>query len=129
MKGLNGSGALKDSGFIGWAPGVDWQAKGVGDFNGDGKDDVLLQNAKDGSVYIWDLDGKNLVDSGFVGWAPGKDWQVKSTGDYNGDGKSDVLLQNVVDGSCYVWELNGTNALVDHGFVGWAAGAGWQILV
>jgi hypothetical protein len=128
-KALNGAAALKDSGFIGWAPGVDWQAKGVGDFNGDGHSDVLLQNAKDGSCYIWELDGKTLVGNGFVGWPAGKDWQVKSTGDYNGDGKSDVLLQNSVDGSCYVWELNGTGTLVDHGFVGWAPGAGWQVLV
>ena len=61
-----------------WAvdPGADWQAKGTGDFNGDGKSDILLQNVKDGSCYIWELNSKTLVDNGFVGWAPGADWHA-----------------------------------------------------
>ena len=116
---------LVDNGFVGWAPGADWKAKGTGDFNGDGKSDILLQNVKDGSCYIWELNNKTLVDSGFVGWIPGADWQAKGTGDFNGDGKSDILLQNVKDGSCYIWELN-NKTLVDNGFVGWIPGSDWQ---
>ena len=129
-KPLSGAGSIKESGYIGWKAGLDWQAKAVGDFNNDGKDDVLLQNAKDGSCYIWELNGVNgLVDSGFVGWAPGTTWQVKSSGDFNGDGKSDVLLQNSVTNECYVWQLNGTGALVGAGYVGWDPASEWHALV
>ena len=94
------------------------------DFNGDGKSDILLQNAVDGSCYVWNLNNKALVDSGYVGWAPGKDWVAKGTGDFNGDGKSDILLQNAKDGTCYIWELN-NKTLVDNGYVGWTPGKDW----
>jgi len=118
--------------FRGWAPGKNWQVKATGDFNGDGKSDILLQNANDGACYVWEMDGLTMIanGAGFVGWAPGKDWQVKATGDFNGDGKSDILLQNVMDGACYVWEMNGLNLAANGaGFVGWTPGADWHATV
>ena len=96
------------------------------DFNGDGKDDVLLQNARDGSCYIWELNNKVVIDFGSVGWTPGVDWKAKGTGDFNGDGKSDILLQNAKDGSCFIWDLN-NKVLVDAGYVGWTPGVDWQV--
>ena len=129
MDGLN----LKAGGhgFVGWAPGKDWQVKGTGDFNGDGKSDILLQNARDGACYIWEMDGLTLKagGTGSVGWTPGKEWQVAATGDYNGDHKSDILLHNANDGAYYLWQMDGLG-LVPNGsdFVGWATGADWHVV-
>jgi len=105
-----------DLGFVaGWTPVV-------GDFNGDGKSDILWQKASDGHVSLWFMNGGALlsppVDFGFVaGWAP-------VVGDFNGDGKSDVLWQKASDGRVNVWLMNGGALLsppVDLGFVaGWA---------
>jgi len=36
-----------------------------------------LQNVNDGSTYVWELNGTNLVDYGYVGWAPGTDWLIR----------------------------------------------------
>ena len=124
--------ALKagDAGFVGWAAGKDWQVKGTGDFDGDGKSDILLQNAVDGACYVWEMDGLTFKTggAGYVGWAAGKDWQVKGTADFNGDGKSDILLQNAVDGACYVWQMDGRALKTGgHGFIGWAPGKDWQV--
>ena len=129
---LNGTGALVGSGPVGWTPPSDvnnnWVVKGTGDFNGDGKSDILLQNTATGhgECFIWELNGTGpLVGSGLVGWTPPSDannnWVVKGTGDFNGDGKSDILLQNTATGhgECFIWELNGTGALVGSGLVGW----------
>ena len=120
------------SGFIGWEPGKDWQAKSTGDFNGDGKSDILLQRDSDGACFVWEMNGLDRLDggSGFVGWAPGAEWRVRTTGDFNGDGKSDILLQNANDGACFVWEMNGLNFLSEnsYGFVGWTPGKEWQAL-
>ena len=37
-------------------PGPSWQVKGTGDFNGDGKSDILWQGS-DGTPAIWMMDG------------------------------------------------------------------------
>ena len=71
--------------------GADWHAAGTGDFNGDGKADVLWENSK-GQVAMWQMNGDHIASNTTVGSAPG--WTVIGTGDYNHDGKADVLLQN-----------------------------------
>lgn len=129
-KPLDGWNSVKDAGYVGRSPGLDWQVKVVGDFNNDGKDDLLFQNAKDGSLYIWELDGVNkLVGEGYVGSVPGTAWEVKGAGDYNGDGKSDVLFQNAGTNQYYVWELNGPGPLVKGDFVGWTPPSEWHAII
>jgi hypothetical protein len=78
---MNGLSLLdnKSFGYVGWTPGKDWQAKATGDFNGDGKSDVILQNALDGACYVWQMNGLSLLDNksfGYVGWTPGADWHA-----------------------------------------------------
>ena len=115
-------------GYVGGGSNVNWQVKGVADFNGDHKIDILLQNIQDGSCIITDMDGRTKLSSGSVGWTPSAEWQVKSTGDYNGDGKADILLQSVNNGDCYLWCVNDHDKpLVDAGFVGWSPGTSWVV--
>jgi len=126
MNGL----AQKDggSGEVGWKAGADWVAKATGDFDGDGKSDIFLQNVKDGLGYIWAMDGLALKDggSGEVGWKAGPDWVARASGDFDGDGKSDILLQNVETGGCYIWGMNGL-ALKGGGSgdIAWKPGKDW----
>jgi len=114
------------SDFVGTAVGTVWQVKATGDFNGDGKSDILFQNAIDGSSYVWLMDGLNRTAGDFVGKAVGLTWQVKGTGDFNGDGKSDILFQSTVNGACYVWEMNGLKLMAGD-FVGLPTGTDWQV--
>jgi hypothetical protein len=55
-------------------PGMDWRVVGTGDYNGDGKADILLQNT-DGSVAQWLMDGAAIVSAAVVA-NPGSEWQV-----------------------------------------------------
>jgi hypothetical protein len=73
----------------------DWQVAGTGDFNGDGRDDMLWRN-DNGTVTNW----LGQANGGFVGNFENanisltNDWQIAVTGDYNGDGRDDILWRN-----------------------------------
>ena len=84
----------------------DWQIVGVGDFNGDGFDDILFRNADggvtwwQGSVGDWTGDWNNVV-------AQSADSEIDGIGDFNSDGLSDVLWR-YPDGWMTDWLATGT---------------------
>ena len=100
----------------------DWQIAGTGDFNGDGKSDILWRHIS-GAVAIWLMNGFNIQSNGLVG-TPGNGWQIAGTGDFNGDGKSDILWRHI-SGAVAIWLMNGFN-IQSNGLVG-TPGNGWQI--
>jgi hypothetical protein len=88
----------------------------IGDFNGDGKDDLLVHNGHNGnSISLYRSDGSKL-DLVFrtVGSVPGS-WYFQPNdqfyiGDFNGDGKDEVIVYNSLD---WIKELFGL--LIDDG--------------
>ena len=58
-------------------PGTSWDAVGTGDFNADGKADILWQNT-DGTPAIWMMDGTTLTGMGVLP-SPGMDWHLISS--------------------------------------------------
>jgi FG-GAP-like repeat len=108
-------------------PGPGWQIKGTGDFNKDGKSDILWQGA-DGTAAIWLMDGLSAKALGAVGpFNPGPSWQIKSTGDFNGDGKSDILWQGD-DGTPAIWFMDGMNFLGGGVAGSFNPGSDWHVI-
>ncbi len=88
-----------------------WRLSGVGDFNGDGDDDVLLRHA-DGRWRYYPMDGRRALasDSGAPPLTRFPEWQIAGAGDFNGDAKHDVLVRHA-DGAWYYYPLDGPEIL------------------
>ena len=67
--------------------GGDWTLVGCGDFNGDGKDSVLM-TAGGALYYSADLDG-TVQSMGYANWSG---WEVRAIGDFAGDGRDDLVM-------------------------------------
>jgi hypothetical protein len=55
-------------------PRPSWHVRGVGDYNKDGRSDILFQNCS-GVVDIWEMNGTSVVASSSLG-NPGPTWHV-----------------------------------------------------
>jgi len=80
-----------------------WIMAGIGDFNGDGTDDLLWHNQNNGLVGTWIL--RNAAFSRWTGLGQTNygTWHITGVGDFNGDGTSDVLWQNQSNGTVGTW--------------------------
>jgi hypothetical protein len=92
-------------------PDASWNVRGTGDFNGDGKSDILWQHA-DGSLTAWLMNDSTIVSDGPLKSqgqivAPNSSWSVAGTGDFDGDARDDILWRKT-DGSLVEWLMNGT---------------------
>ena len=87
--------------------------QGIGDFNGDGKIDILWRDTNSGVLSIWFTNGAQVTSGAAVG-ALSSNWSVAQIGDYNGDGKSDILLLDS-SGDVAVWEMNGATVISSAG--------------
>ena len=94
--------------YVSPTPNDGWRVVGVGDFNGDGKSDLLFQNQTTGQLVVWYMNG--YLDQGGVllPFAPVAGWKVVGTGDFNADGLTDIVFQNQTTGQLAVWYMNGT---------------------
>ena len=63
-------------GLVGFNPGPSWEIKGTGDFNGDGKSDIIWQG-ENGTAAMWLMDGTTATFVGAVGpFNPGATWDI-----------------------------------------------------
>src|SRR5436190_1882044 len=89
-------------------PDSGWQVQGIGDFDGDSRDDILWRNSSTGENYIYVMNGLTIASEGYLRTALDQAWQVKGVGDFDGDGKADILWRNTVTGEDYAYFMNGS---------------------
>ena len=90
----NGSFAQNDANAFTNVP-TSWHVVGTGDFNGDGRSDILWRN-DNGQLSDWlgQANGGFAGNDGNAFTSAPISWHVVGTGDFNGDGRSDILWRN-----------------------------------
>ena len=101
------------SGFIrggpgGNDPGLLWAIQGVGDFDGDGRSDVLWRD-RNGQLAIWFAGEMTRTAYPTNANAPGPfdlSWQIQGVNDYDADGRADILWRSS-SGRVAIWLMAG----------------------
>ena len=128
--GMVGRDAIAaESGSVELTTDLDWQFAGLGDLNGDGKDDVLLRHA-DGRWRYHPMDGRHPIGPGqsLPGVADAPGWRLAGLGDLNGDGTDDVLLRHAVTGNWYYFPIHAGRTIVEErGMTDLTADADWRL--
>jgi PKD repeat protein len=109
-------------------PDVNWRIAATGDFDGDGKSDILWRHASTGENIIWQMNGGSRIDRRPITAVADLNWEVVGTGDFNGDGRSDILWRRKLGGANAIWLMNSTNRvggghIAEVGDLSWKAAA------
>jgi hypothetical protein len=79
----------------------------TGDFDGDGKVDILLRDLDSQKVSVFLMGGTTLKSQAFLPDTP-PNYTIADTTDRNGDGKADLLWQDVANQKVVLWSMDGT---------------------
>jgi len=92
-----------------FVPNPEWRIAGTGDFNGDGKPDIVWHHRSEGWLYLWYMDGVTLIGETFLSEPRVADtgWKVVAVGDFDGDRKPDLVWRHATAGWLAVWLMDG----------------------
>src|SRR5439155_16618026 len=100
---MNGTQILASEGYLRTVADPNWTIAGIGDFDGDGKADILWRNTTTGQNYLYFMDGTTIKPTeGCLRTVADQDWQMADVADIEGDGKADSLWRNGARGQKYL---------------------------
>ena len=108
-------------------PGTPTPGRTRGDFDGDGKADVLWRNGTSGQNALWLMNALGVAAGGFTTPLSDTAWKVVGVGDFDGDGRADILWRNGTSGQNALWLMNGT-AVVSGAFLTTVADLAWRVV-
>ena len=122
---MGDNGAFKT---MGWGVTAEWELADVGDFNGNGRADILWKNTTNGYLGLW-MDGTDqwvaLPASNL-----GAGQSIIGMGDVNGDGCDDILINS--NGVLGAWDIsgiiNGTEKTPVWSSFGITIGSEWEVV-
>ena len=99
-----------------------WTLIGCGDFNGDGKDQVVMSHNSGAEYHAIDIGGTwtslGVSDSG---------WEVRAIGDFAGDGKDDIVAFHAETGIVAMW-IDGVNSVTSWMQLGQLNASDWFVV-
>jgi hypothetical protein len=108
---------------------ANWEIRAVGDMNGDGKPDVIWQNAQSGQIAPWLFDGTTRIAT--PNFSPGYEtdlaWKIMGAADMNRDGYTDLVWQHHTSGQIRIWHMNGVTRLNSVTLANGVGNSAWEI--
>ncbi|MBK3734146.1 hypothetical protein GAY29_13690 [Azospirillum brasilense] len=95
------------------------------DFDGNGRADVVWQNAQ-GGLTLWSMNGAQATAT-FMGDAGSTDWRPAGFKDFSSDGKADILWRSQSAGIMSLWTMDGQGGVAAVSAVGDPGSTDWQV--
>ncbi|XHX80206.1 MAG: cadherin-like domain-containing protein [Stenomitos frigidus ULC029] len=112
---MNGTTLVSSSLALPPVTDFNWQIQGAGDFNGDGKAELVWRNYATGQNVLWFLNGTTLASSIFIESLPTTSARIQAVADFNNDGNPDILWRNYAPSPAaennFIWLMNGTTRI------------------
>ena len=84
-----------------------YHIEGAGDFNADGRDDLVFRNGTTGDAVMWLMSGTAILGGAVPLGGVSTDFLIEGVSDFNGDGKADLLWRGQSSGTVVMWIMNG----------------------
>jgi len=125
---LNGTALGGGSALFSPVADGNWKIAGIGDFDRDGRSDILWRHATTGQNAIWLMNGTSVMaGTALIATVPDLNWKVAAVDDYNKDGRSDILWRHATTGQNAIWFMNGATVLPGSAYIPSATDLNWQI--
>jgi hypothetical protein len=100
---LSATGATLGGGMLHTEGNLDWQVVATGDYDGDGRSDLLWRNFATGQVYGMRVVATTVASQAMVYTEPSQLWRIKGAHDYSQDDR--------IDGNYSLHMLSAANSL------------------
>jgi hypothetical protein len=124
---MDGKAILPTEGYARTVADQNWRIAGIGDFDGDGKADIVWRNTSTGENYVYLMNGKDIAGEGYLRTVADQDWKVAGVGDFDGDGKADIVWRNSSTGENYLYPMDGLAIKASEGYLRRVANQNWQV--
>lgn len=108
---MSNTRSTTSSAFLLPTVGGSWQIETIGDFNGDGFNDLIWREPNSGQNVVWFFNNTTYVSAGSLRSLVGNGWKIEECADFNGDGQLDLVWRNTATGDNAIWYMNGITYL------------------
>jgi hypothetical protein len=125
---LDGTTILAGTGPVPTLANRHWSVAATGDFDDDGRSDILWRHQGNGRNSMWLMDGTTILPgSGALPVVDEAGWVIAGAADFDGDGYADVLWRDLATGDNLICFMDGTLGMP---FADWTSSVGraWTVV-
>jgi hypothetical protein len=124
---MDGAVRRPESGTLPSLGSLNWRVAGTGDFDGDGRSDVLWRNEANGGNRLWFMHGTSLDPQDVHLPAVNPAWVVADIDDFDGDGRADILWRHTDNGRNSLWFMDGAEQRPESGLLPDITNLNWRV--